>query len=393
MGTNTFLLALCLLAWPGQPLLAQPVDASAQTATQARRVDVGGHELRLRVAGSGAPTVVLDSGLGNGMETWDGIFPEVARFARVVAYDRAGYGESEPGPQPRSFVQAATEMHAMLQGAGIEPPYVLVGHSLGGANIRAFAHLFPDDVAGLVFVDPFAESSFASASKEEIEEEAAQQRAALEGAPAGALGEFEFAMAETRDGFPQLASFGAPPDVPMMLLVAGRNRPPQWEKSLLGQYGSWMADATEGGVVLAPDSPHYIHRDDPALVVSAIRGVVFPSIRIALEREIREKGVDAAIDRYREMKRRYPADSFREGTLNALGYEQLRTGHAPHAVVLFRLNTEMFPDSANTYDSLGEAYMAQGDREAAIANYRKSLALDPDNGNATRMLERLDTAH
>jgi pimeloyl-ACP methyl ester carboxylesterase len=67
------------------------------------------------------------------------VFPEVARFTRVVSYDRAGYGKSEPGPAPRSQERLAKELHTLLHNAGIMPPYVLVGHSLGGANIRAFA--------------------------------------------------------------------------------------------------------------------------------------------------------------------------------------------------------------------------------------------------------------
>lgn len=386
---------LCLLLLPSAAL-AQQVRHPAQAAAENRFVDVGGHKLRFQVAGPApgaalVPTVVFESGLGDGLGAWSGIFPDVAGFARVVAYDRAGYGQSQPGPEPRSFTQAATELHAMLHRAGIEPPYVLVGHSLGGANIRAFAHLFRDEVAGLVFVDPFSENAFGSASPAENEEGAAGQRAMLARLPA-ALAEFEFAHGEVLDGFPRLAAFGAPPDVPMMLLIAGSDRPPNWGKSLLDQYGHWMAESTEGGVVLAPDSSHYIQRDDPALVIGAIRKVVFPSERIALAREIREKGVEAAIARYRQMRQWYPADAFRERTLNTLGYEQLRAKRTQEAISLFKLNVEMFPESSNVHDSLGEAYMAHGERDAAIASYRRSLALDPGNANAAGMLAKLEAA-
>jgi len=74
-----------------------------------------------------------------------------------------------------------------------------------------------------------------------------------------------------------------------MLLVAGRDRPPHWVKSVLDEFGSWMAEASEGGVAVTPDSTHYIDRDEPLLVVSAIRRVVFPSVENTLERVISKK--------------------------------------------------------------------------------------------------------
>jgi pimeloyl-ACP methyl ester carboxylesterase len=356
---------------------------------QTQYIDVGGYKLTLQVAGAGTPTVVLDYGLGGSIETWSDVFPEVARFTRVVAYDRAGYGKSESGPEPRSQTQIATELHTLLHRANIAPPYVLVGHSLGGANIRAFAHLFKDEVAGLVFVDPLNENIFASASEKERAAVLAQQEAALKDAPAGVQAEWKFLKSENQTNFPQLRSFGAPPDVPMMVLVAGRDRPPRWVKSVLAEYGTWITEATEGGLVVNPDSGHAIQQDDPALVINAIRRVVFPSVHNALARAIKGQGVEAAIALYRQMKQRYPTAFFRESTLNTLGYQQLEAHHIPEAIALFKLNVEIYPGGFNTYDSLAEAYMAQGDRAAAIANYRKSLALNPDNTNAVQMLKGL----
>jgi pimeloyl-ACP methyl ester carboxylesterase len=375
------------------PLLARQTKIAKQPSFQTQNVDVAGHKLRLRVAGAGMPTVVLDYGLGGSIEEWNDVFPEVARFARVVSYDRAGYGKSEAGPEPRSHTQIATELHALLHRANIAPPYVLVGHSLGGANIRAFAHLFKDEVAGLVFVDPFNVNIFTSQSVKEREAAMTQQEAALKDAPAGAQAEWKFLKGEDQNNFPQLRSFGAPPDVPMMVLVAGRDRPPHWVKSVLDEYAMWVAEASEAGLVVTPESRHPIQRDDPALVISAIRRVVFPSVQNALERAIKDKGVDAAISLYHQMKRRYPAEFFRETTLNTLGYQQLRAQHVREAITLFKLNVEMYPASFNTYDSLAEAYMVQGDREAAIKNYRKSLALNPDDTlNAVSKLKQLGAA-
>jgi len=357
-----------------------------------RYIDVGGFKLRMKIAGAGTPTIVLDAGFGDRIENWDDIFAEVARFSRVVAYDRAGLGKSDPGPEPRTFTRIATELHTLLQRANIPPPYVLVGHSMGGANIRAFASLFKNDVAGLVFIDPATEQILNVLSAKERDAEFERQEAALKDAPPGVRAEWRLLKEGTLNKFSELQSFGTPPDVPTMVLVATRNRPPHWAKSVLDQYGSWVADEKEGGLVLTADSGHYIQRDEPALVLSAIKRVLFPSVQNALSRAVTDKGVHQAIAQYREMRQRYPMEYFSERILNTLGYEQLRAKHIPEAIALFQLNVEVYPKAFNTYDSLAEAYAAKGDREAAIKNYRKSLSLNPDNTNAVESLKKLGAA-
>ncbi len=103
---------------------------------------------------AGAPTVVMDIGAGGNVLDWQPVQPEVAGFARVCTYDRGGAGWSEPGAQPRTSQQFVEELHALLDNAGIEGPYVLVGHSLGGNNVQIYASRYPDEVAGMVLVDP-----------------------------------------------------------------------------------------------------------------------------------------------------------------------------------------------------------------------------------------------
>lgn len=116
-------------------------------------VDMGGYRLHLVCMGEGSPTVVLIHGLGGNVYHWALIQPEIAATTRVCAYDRAGYGWSDPGPRPRSPLQNARELHALLQRAGIEPPLVLVGHSWGTNGAQVFADEYPEDVHGLVLMD------------------------------------------------------------------------------------------------------------------------------------------------------------------------------------------------------------------------------------------------
>jgi pimeloyl-ACP methyl ester carboxylesterase len=120
-------------------------------------VDAGGHLQYIYCTGQGSPTVILESGGGVVSYTWEPVQGEVEKFAKVCSYDRAGYGLSESGPEPRTARQIAVELHTLLHNADIPGPYVLVGHSIGGLYIRMFTELYPDDVAGLVFVDSSTE--------------------------------------------------------------------------------------------------------------------------------------------------------------------------------------------------------------------------------------------
>src|SRR5215208_1819844 len=122
-------------------------------------VDVGGYSLHLYCTGEPrAPTVVMDSALGGTVLDWQLVQPEVAKFARVCTYDRAGMGWSEAGTQPRTSRQIVKELHTLLGNAGVEGPYVLVGHSFGGTNMQVYASQYPDEVAGMVLVDSALEN-------------------------------------------------------------------------------------------------------------------------------------------------------------------------------------------------------------------------------------------
>ncbi len=127
-----------------------------------RLVDVGGHKVHLRSVGSGGPTVVFEAGAGAFSIDFVLVQSEVAKFTRACAYDRAGYAWSEPGPQPRTMRQIAYELRTALHNAGIKPPYVLVGASLGGLMVRVFAEQYLSEVAGMVLVDSTSEDTVLS---------------------------------------------------------------------------------------------------------------------------------------------------------------------------------------------------------------------------------------
>jgi len=115
--------------------------------------DVGDHRLHINCTGTGSPTVVIVSGLGDWSTSWGVVQPEVAKTTRVCTYDRSGLGWSDASSLPSDAAQFAKELHTLLQKANVPGPYVLVGHSLGGFIVRIFAHDYASEVAGVVLVD------------------------------------------------------------------------------------------------------------------------------------------------------------------------------------------------------------------------------------------------
>lgn len=115
--------------------------------------DVGGYKLHSYCLGKGKPTVILDAGLGGYSAWWTLVQKEVSEFTHVCSYDRAGYGWSDAGPGPRTSAVIVKELHTLLHRQNIQPPYILVGHSFGGINMKLYANTYPDEVCALVLVD------------------------------------------------------------------------------------------------------------------------------------------------------------------------------------------------------------------------------------------------
>ena len=277
-----------------------------------QRVDVGGYRLHVHCVGEGSPTVVLDAGLGGFSLDWSLVQPELAATTRVCAYDRAGYGWSDPSPHARTPSQIADELHTLLVNAGIQGPYVLVGHSAAGKDVRLFANRYQQVVVGMVLIDARHESVDTNRSPEALAAEHTQQRrfqrTIWAAARIGLVRAFWAAAwpqvfpatqnlsTETRAEIgvlqarsqqaktvlredallthdnAQLSSAPSLGDVPLMVLAAGQNveHDPLWlpaQQQLAGLSSNAKLIVVEG-------SSHYIHWDQPMLVAGAIRQVV-----------------------------------------------------------------------------------------------------------------------
>lgn len=221
--------------------------------------------------GSGQPTVVFESGLGDGKESWTPIYDDVARFAQVFAYDRAGYGASRSANRSRDGATIVRELRSTLQALNLAPPYVLVGHSIGGTYMELFARTYPEEVAGVVLVD----SRHADFTRQ-CEAAGAQScrppailLALLQGAPKKELEDGDLTMHE-------VLRAGPFPDVPLSVLTRG-NSPrddEQFYRVWLETQESLVSMSTASSHDICERCGHYIHKDNPELVVASIRDVV-----------------------------------------------------------------------------------------------------------------------
>lgn len=129
-------------------------------------IDINSHQMHLYCVGTGSPTVVLESGLGETHLNWSAVQAEVALITRVCSYDRPGFGWSDPTDDVSYSPDVATTLHTLLSTAGETGPYILIGHSYGGIHVRSFAYQYPDDVSGIVLVDSSHEQQRANDSDE-----------------------------------------------------------------------------------------------------------------------------------------------------------------------------------------------------------------------------------
>jgi pimeloyl-ACP methyl ester carboxylesterase len=239
-----------------------------------RKVDVGGRKLFLKCTGNASePTVVLVAGKGGTTEVWQAVQTHVATFASVCSYDRADLGQSDPTYQPQT-AEIVEDLHQLLLRANIPPPYILVGHSMGGIYVRKFAMRYPAQIAGIVFVDSSDDEQvwrFAKISPELMKGEYPDWRDKKKLEDAGWLPAGEYLKWHL--------------NVPLIALEHGIPWPRDLWKLSNGEYQKALATwhsmqldlsrrSKYGQLRIATKSGHYIQTQQPELVVQAIRDVL-----------------------------------------------------------------------------------------------------------------------
>jgi pimeloyl-ACP methyl ester carboxylesterase len=265
-----------------------------RTPAPGRLVDIGGHRLHIWCSGSGAPSVILETGLGGTTADWGLVQPEVANFTNVCSYDRAGMGYSDPGPTPRTLARINSELTQLLDRAGVTGPVVLVGASIGGLSARLLASEHPDRVAGLVLLDPSSEDEAphvppvapyvplysslgifrlrgvtfgpSPASQPPATRQFAEATSRRTAAYTTTLDE----ITHLPEGLAEVKATRRPLTNPLVVLTAGRGSEAAWLESQRGQ----AALSSRGCQVIAENSGHGIAVGQPDIVIRAIQSVV-----------------------------------------------------------------------------------------------------------------------
>ena len=235
--------------------------------------DVGGRSLYLECVGEGSPTIVMEAGSGGDHTAWSAVVPEVRGANQICTYDRANTGSSSQMSGSRTIGDVAADLHALLDTANIAPPYILVGHSLGGISMRLFAATYADEVEALILVDAtpttFVDDACAIVDVPQCE----TFRSDFEPANNGGI---DIAGSAT-----ELANAGPLRPMPVVVLVADDHGHDGFAPDMRREFEAmWLqrqgevADSVEGGRLEETSSGHNIQSEHPELVINAISTVV-----------------------------------------------------------------------------------------------------------------------
>ena len=246
-------------------------------------VSVGDHRLDVVRAGTGAPAVVFETGLGDSLDTWATFVPAVGNYTTALAYSRAGFGRSESGSSDHSARAEVTDLHVLLQRLGVTGPVVLVARSYGGLLARLYTSLYPSEVAGLVLVDGVHEQQVRRWG--ELDPRYPEQFRVFfdsvlatlpPGPPAAEMREtVRIQAAGTVEGLRPL------PDIPIAVITSMKsdtaaatvNGTPRGHDAWRAMHDEWFLRSSNGEHIATTRSGHDIQATEPQLVLDAIRFV------------------------------------------------------------------------------------------------------------------------
>ncbi|WP_121614222.1 alpha/beta fold hydrolase [Mesobacillus foraminis] len=216
---------------------------------------------------NGKPTVIMDAGYGDFSKAWDSLIGDISTLSNVLIYDRAGLGKSEKSSNPRTSREMIKELKELLNEAKIKPPYILVGHSFGGVNMRMFATEYQNEVCGLVLVDSTPEDyreRFLPTMSQDFQQAYNKQFV------------YEGNYDEFMESLKQLKETRLKLNIPLVVLSAGKKAHYSKEsQELWNEMQREILDiSSDGELVIAEKSAHYIQNDEPEVVVRAIKKLI-----------------------------------------------------------------------------------------------------------------------
>lgn len=351
----------------------------------------------------GQPLVILESNHASNAETWYKVIDRLGETTPVLAYDRAGLGQSEAFEELPTPENRTRQLKNLLTELNLDPPYILVGHGWGGILVKDFAQTYPDQVEGMIYLDPMDESSSFEKMVSIFEQEGWEgqkvaeeffelRKERFQQAPAGIRAEaqvmYDFARGEKEN--PELYDF---PEIPSAILVGGQHvgymeNPFEptlsvnyqqvvnlLQRNRISSFTDLILARKDSEMIVLSNYMHYLHLQEPEKIATSIRSKYHgdPAKKLV---NAAQKYNPEQFSNYLEGLKAHTLDGeLTEATINMLGYDQLRKDQPDHAMVLFAFNLKQNPNSANVYDSMGDGLVALGKIKEAVSYYEKAVQL------------------
>lgn len=361
---------------------------SIHSQTQDTLVNVGGYNMHFRIMkGEGTP-ILFEAGAGNDASVWHGILEKIHNVTgtTLITYDRSGFGTSELNPKLKNdadfgIENGIKELETGLSKLGYDNEIILVSHSYGGLYNLLYAHKYPKKVKSVVLIDVTLNNFW--------NEELLTMRDNMFDTSTIVKPSGDYYMnANFNEIMRYMRSIEFPNNIPIINVFpensfAGFPEVLSNRWRMLHKEFNHNKNNVEN--IIAYGSAHAVFQDNPGLIINTIIKAYSATLNENQQRELLQKALDNAIEMSIETK----VNNRSEHDLNELGYSFLRNEELEKAMEVFKLNTLLFPDSFNVYDSYGEVLLMADKKAEAMKMYEKSLELNPENENAKNVLLEL----
>lgn len=350
--------------------------------------------------GKGKYTIIFEAGFGSDMMHWRKVAPAISQKNTIFAYSRLGSGKSSKPEKARQLFEAIGDFEAVVAAEDLKPPFIMVSHSFGAMIARGYAEKHPDNVAGMIFVDPYDPTFI-----KELKQLAPAETQAFLGAfqkmlPPHLMAEQSVLTNLEEKGV--MPKFGTLPDVPAVVLTSVKQEHPQFViHSVQGKriwrklHSRWFNHFSNGRHEITTLSGHNIALEQPEMVIESIAYVVAQA-DIKAQLEIKEKALELAAkfvsnaqyDQAGSTIFTWLVDSNMDSEqINTLGYKLLNSKQYWLSALALKFNVMQNPTSANVYDSYGEALMALSQIPQAKQQFEMALKLAKGQGKSPKAIE------
>lgn len=353
-------------------------------------IDVGGYRLYFHIIkGKGMP-ILFEGGAGADVSVWDNILKPIADIthATLITYDRPGFGKSELDTSnhdlnKHGILQGIQGLETGLKKLGYDGNVMLVAHSFGGFCATLYAARHPEKVKAAVLIDANLVCWFQDAYVDSVTTLRKNHYANMKN-----INWAEYYMSlNLPNTVAMMRKMPFPATIPVIDLVAEKNFPDSTSAARWRDcHRQFVTARPNRQGITAYGCGHFIFKDNPPFAITAIVKAYTATVSKEQGDAIRNRFLSYSIEGTNEEKRKNPVT---ENGINSWGYLLLQQGKIKEAIEVFKMNINFFPASDNCYDSLAEAYEAAGDKASAIANYKRSLELNPKSQHSIERLKVL----